>query len=261
MTRTLLVAIFALSLRHCHAQGASKGLSFDVASIKICPPGTPEPPGEHDGSLQLTFPGGRFEADATTLEYIMEWAYDIQRPQHSASPSWIGSDRYQIIGKAGTDVSDEQMKAMVRTLLAARFQLKLHPEKKEMSAFVMSVGKSSPKLLPAKDGEACSIQIRPRMLPEQKTPSFQVTATRYSLNRIASTFVRHMGLDTVLINQTGLNGEFDFTLDLQTDEAHPNPLDPGILMEGLRNLGLTVKSQKAMVDFLAIEGVERPSGN
>ncbi len=253
--------LFACALHDCHSDAAGNAPAFEVASIKLCPPGTPEPPGEHDGTLQLTFPGGRFEADATTLEYLLEWAYDVQRPQHSASPSWIETDRYQIIAKSDADASDERMKQMVRTLLAERFHLKLHREPKEMTAFVLLQGKTAPQLSEPKEGEPRGIHIGPHMLPEQKTPSFQVTATRYSLTRLAATFVRHMGLDTVMLNQTGLDGDYDFTLNLATDEAHPNPLDPSVLIAGLKELGVTVKSQKATVDFLAIDGVERPTGN
>jgi uncharacterized protein (TIGR03435 family) len=62
----------------------------------------------------------------------------------------------------------------------------------------------------------------------------------------------------VIVDRTGLDGEFDFTLDLAPDEDRPNPLDPAILLGAMRDqLGLTVKSQKGPVDFLVIDSVER----
>jgi len=258
---SIAVALLVLFWQDCHAQGSSAQPTFEVASVKPCPPDTPEPPGEHDGTLQLTFPGGRFEADATTVEYLMEWAYDIQRPQHSADPSWIGADRFQIVAKAGGNASEDQLKQMARMLLADRFHLKVHHEPRELNAYVMSLGKTPPKLSPPHDGESCAIHIVPQRIANQTTPIFHIVATRYSLSRLAATFVRHMGTGTALVNQTGLDGDFDFGLDLTTDDSHPNPLDPGVLLAGLRDLGFTVKAQKTVVDFLVIDSLERPSGN
>ena len=264
MTRTSVasaaVVLLALSLHDCHGDAATKNPAFEVASIKPCPPNTPEPPGEHEGTIQFVFPGGRFEADATTVEYLMEWAYDIQRSQHSDTPSWIGTDRFQIVAKAAGDASEEQTKLMARSLLADRFQLKLHHEQKEVNAFVISLGKTAPKLNPPKEGEACSVRIAPRPNTDHGTPGFQVTATRYSLTKLTATFARHLG-GVVLLNQTGLNDDFDFTLDLIPDETHPNPLDPSIIVSALREIGLSVKAQKTTVDFLTIDGVEKPSAN
>jgi uncharacterized protein (TIGR03435 family) len=62
----------------------------------------------------------------------------------------------------------------------------------------------------------------------------------------------------VIVNQTGLDGDYDFTLDLTPDESRPSPLDPSILMTSMREqLGLTVKSQDAPVDFLVIDSAEK----
>ena len=55
-----------------------------------------------------------------------------------------------------------------------------------------------------------------------------------------------------------MEGDFDFTLDLTQDENQPNPLDPSMIMAAMRDqLGLTVKSQKAPVDFLVIDSAEK----
>ena len=101
MAKTLtFVALLALSFDHAHGQDTPKAPAFEVASITPCKPGTPEPPGEHAGMVQFTYPGGRFRASATTLTFLVEWAYDIQPFQHSNGPSWLGTDRYDIVAKA-----------------------------------------------------------------------------------------------------------------------------------------------------------------
>jgi uncharacterized protein (TIGR03435 family) len=240
---------------HGHCQDLGKAPAFEVASITPCKPDTPEPPGEHAGMVQFTQPGGRFRASATTVKYLMEWAYTIQPSQHSGGPSWMNSDRYDIVAKAEGNATDAQQKLMVQTLLADRFQLKFHREKKNLPVFIVSLGKTAPKLYPPKEGEVHSIRIVPSG-PDEKIPSFHVVATRFSLTQLTDTFARQLG--RVFVNETGLEGDFDFTLDLTPDEHQPNPLDPSLLIDAMRRqLGLSLKSQDAVVDYFVIDSAEK----
>jgi uncharacterized protein (TIGR03435 family) len=248
--------LLTLPLHFGHCQEPAKAAAFEVASITPCKPGTPEPPGEHAGMVQFTFPGGRFTARATTIKFLMEWAYDIQPAQHTGGPAWLDTDRYDIVAKAEGNPTDAQMKLMVQTLLADRFQLKLHHENRKLSVYVLSAGKTAPKLFPPKEGETHAIRITPLAGPDQKTQSFHVAATRFSLTQLNDTFARQLG--RVIVNQTGLDGDFDFTLDLTPDESRPNPLDASTLITAMREqLGLNLKSQDAMVDCLVIDSAER----
>src|SRR5258706_7096883 len=146
MTRILtLSALLVLSLNPCRCQDIAKAPAFEVASITPCKPGTPEPPGEHAGMVQFVYPGGRFDAKATTVKYLLEWAYGILPAQHSGGPSWMETDRYDITAKADGKATEQEMKLMAQTLLAERFKLKLHVEKKEVPVVVGSVGKNAPK--------------------------------------------------------------------------------------------------------------------
>jgi len=264
--RRVVIATMLLpgSLMTTFAQSPMKTTSFEVASITPCKPGTPAPPSEHAGIAQFTFPGGRFQADCTTVKFLLEWSYGIQPSQHSGGPSWIDTDRYSIIAKAEGPATEDQMRLMVQAMLAERFQLKFHRETKELSAFVISLGKAAPKLFPPKEGETHSIQASPQRDAEQKVTVYRIVAARYSLTQLADAFSRQM--DKVMLNETGLDGEFDFTLDLTPDfaqgEARPNFLEPTLLMTAMREqLGLTLKAQKAMVDFFAIDSAERVVGN
>ncbi len=206
--------------------------------------------------VQFTAPGGRFRASATTLKFLMEWAYNIQPSQHSSGPSWMDTDRYDIVAKAEGNATDDQQKLMVQTLLAERFGLKFHREKKKLPVYVISVGKSAPKLFPPKDGEIHSIRITPQMGPDQKIVSYHTVATRFSLSQLTDTFAR--GLGRVFVNETGLSGDFDFTLDLTPDDSRPNPLDPSILITAMREqLGLSLKSQDALVDYFVIDSADK----
>jgi uncharacterized protein (TIGR03435 family) len=259
MKRTLsLASLMFLSLDHGHCQDVAKSPAFEVASITPCKPGTPEPPGEHMGMVQFTYPGGRFNGRATTLKYLIEWAYGILPAQHSGGPSWMGVQRFDVVAKAEGNATDREMKLMVRTLLAERFKLKFHMESREVPVIIVSLGKNEPKLFPPKEGEKYGIRIIPQMGPDQKPTSFHVVATRFPLAQLNETFSRQ--IDRVIVDQTGLKGDFDFSIDMTPDERTPNPLDPTIVLSAMRDqLGLTVKSQKSPVDFYVIESAEIPS--
>ena len=221
-----------------------------------CPAGTPAPPEEHSGTWQFLSPGGRFTARAVNLRSLLEWAYEIQAFQHSDGPAWMRTDRYDIAAKAEGNPTATQMKLMVRTLLTERFHLILHQEKKELPVYVIVLGKAAPKLLPAKDGETQSIQAKAVRDADQKIASYHLVATRFSIAQLAETFARQMG--RVFVDETGLKGEFDFTMDLRLSDSESGAMDPSVLMRAIREeLGLTLKAQKSLVDYLVIDGAER----
>jgi len=252
MRKTIKFAILlGLPLSHGHCQPA-----FDVASITPCKPGTPEPIEYHTGTVRFLYPGGRFHANATTVQYLLEWAYGILPAQHSGGPSWMNEDRYDIDAKAEGPATAEQVRQMAQTLLAGRFKLKFHRETKDSPVLVVALGKTHPHIAPAKEGEEPSIEITPK-----PGPSFHAVATRYSITQLTTTFSRH--LNRIILDRTGLGGEYDFTFDLTPDESSPNPLDPSVVISALRDqLGLSVKSQKEPIDFLVIESLEKvPAGN
>jgi uncharacterized protein (TIGR03435 family) len=263
MTKPLsFAALLLLQMHHLHCQELPKTPAFEVASITPCAPGTPPAPVEHTRTAQFTSPGGRFRAGATTVKVLLEWAYAIQPSEHSGGPSWIGDDCYDVIAKAEgkatgeRDTSDDQMRLMLRTLLADRFKLKLHRERKELSAYVISLGKTAPKLLPPKDDETNSVRFATQPVPDQKTVSYRIVFTRYTLKQLCDLFARQM--DSVVVDRTGLNGEYDFTVELTPDENRPNPADPALLIAAMREqLGLTLKSQKTPVDVLVIDSAEK----
>ena len=104
----------------------------------------------------------------------------------------------------------------LQTLLADRFKLKFRRESKMLPVYVISVGKTAPKLFPPKDEETHSLRVIPQKEPDQKITSYHVVATRFSLTQFTDTFARQLG--SVIVNQTGLIGDFNFTVDLTPDE-------------------------------------------
>ncbi len=232
------------------------GPAFEVASIDPCKPGTPEPPGEHMGMVQFVYPGGRFNAKATTVKFLIEWAYGILPAQHSGGPSWLGEDRYDIVAKAPGNATDDEMKMMAQELLADRFKLKFHREKRELPVLVVSLGKTPPKLTTPKEDQKRSLKIIPVKGENDKMTGYHVSGTRFSFEQLNQTFAWQLG--RVLVNETGLQGDFNFDIDLPMDDAQPNPLDATHILNALKDqLGFVIKSQKAPVDIFVIDSAEK----
>jgi uncharacterized protein (TIGR03435 family) len=208
---------------------------------------------EHVGIANFVSPGGRFTARATTVVFLMEWAFGIQPWQHSDGPGWISSDRFDIAAKTDHDATENEMKQMVRTLLAERFGLRAHRESKEMPAYVLSLGKNAPKLFPPTEGETHEMRFSMIPGPNEKMAAVHIDATRYTLAQLADVFARRM--DRVIVNQTGMDGEYDFQIDLRPDENHPSPVDQTLLLEALRQqIGLEVRSEKTAADYYVVDG-------
>ena len=86
--------------------------AFEVASIK--------PNKAEDG--------GKFNTIGFTVRMLLQDAYGVQDFQITGGPAWLSSERYNIEAKAAENVSREQVRLMLQSLLADRFQVKLHRE-------------------------------------------------------------------------------------------------------------------------------------
>ena len=78
-----------------------------------------------------------------SLDDLVTFAYSLQVKQVVNGPAWMDSDRYDIDAnpeQPGTP-NTEQMETMVRKMLADRFKLTFHHEKRDLAAYVLTVGK------------------------------------------------------------------------------------------------------------------------
>ena len=120
---------------------------------------------------------------------------------------------------------------------------------------VVSLGKTARSSFRRKKGEAL-YPVAPQMDADQKImllPHGRHAVYHCAIERgvRATAWPCHRGRDRS-------HGDFDFTLDLTPDESRPNPLDPSLILSAMREqLGFTVKSQKAPVDLLVIDSVEK----
>jgi len=234
--------------------------TFEVATVK---PSKPDQPGK-----ALMVRGNRFSTINTTLTDLICFAYDVQQKQIVGAPDWITTDKFDIAAQPdlpGTP-SGKQLKSMVQKLLADRFQLKFHRDKKELSAYVLSTGKNGPKLK-QDDGNPNGL---PSLFFRQLGYLTVQNATMGDFTRLMQSAV----LDRPVVDQTGLQGKWDFVLKWTPDESQfsgmgvkvPPPTDaadapPPLFTAIQEQIGLKLDAGKAPVEVLALDHVEKPSEN
>lgn len=231
--------------------------AFDVASVKPSRIARTGGPGRHRETIRLT-------PDTLTMQNVsmsscIQWAFGVKDYQVSG-PSWLDDERYDIVAKTTSPSPDDRMRVMLQALLAERFKLKLHHEAKELPVFDLVVAKNGAKLRKA-DGDGES------KIKQGKTGELSMVVEKTSMEQWAnrlSNFVEHPVRD-----RTGLQGAFDFALDLEPfmKDSPPAPgrgidLTDAVLAALPAQLGLRLEGHKGTVDTLAVDHAEKvPSGN
>jgi uncharacterized protein (TIGR03435 family) len=126
---------------------------FEVASIRR----TTTPFGKMGANQEA---GGRFVATNLSLRDLIELAYSVRTFQVLGGPSWLGTDRFDIVAKAYTELppfssTDDAglLDRMLQALLTERFQLAVRREMREMPIYALvkarSDGRPGEKLRPS----------------------------------------------------------------------------------------------------------------
>jgi uncharacterized protein (TIGR03435 family) len=233
---------------------------FDACSIK------PSAPGQQGRALTLK--GREIITINTPVSFLIAFVYGVSAKQIVGAPSWLDSESFDLTGKPAQDgmPNQKQMKIMIQKLLADRFQLKFHREKKELSVYAIQVGKTGPKLTAS--------HFDPKGLPGL---GFSGLGKMNAINATMADFAGTLQgavLDLPVVDQTGLDGHYDFALNWTADETQfagmgikvPPPSDkpdapPDLGNAMLSQLGLKLATTKAPVDVIVIDHVEKPSAN
>jgi uncharacterized protein (TIGR03435 family) len=233
------------------------------------------------------------------LRELISAAYGTPQPlpafQITGGPKWIESDRFDIVAKApgdpqpGPNGPPTAMFAMLRTLLADRFQLILHRESKEMAIYALVLaradGKLGPQLKPAAtDCAAMMAAARgrgappPPPAPGERMPCgmrmFPGNLSGGSSSMAQLTNVLARFVNRTVVDQTGLAGNYDLDLQWTPDQmpqgrgdpppgapALPSidPNGPSIFTAVQEQLGLKLESTKGPVSVVVIDRIEHPT--
>jgi uncharacterized protein (TIGR03435 family) len=150
-----------------------------------------------------------------------------------------------------------QIQEMLQKLLAARFDLKLHREKRDLPIYAIEVAKGGPKMTrSAETGYG---------LPSQSGHGHSSQQQRKFANNSMSDFALGMQayMDRPVVDETGLPGRYDFTLKWTPYNSQINEPNaaPDIFTAVQEELGLKLEATKGPADVLVIDHIERPSSN
>ena len=268
-----------------HAVGANVQ-PFEVASIK--------PSRADDNMRRLFMSPGKFTTEGETIKEVIRFAYDIKSDnQLSGGPSWLNSEKFDIEAKEEESVAEnlkklsfeeqaKQIRLMVQALLADRFKLKVSHQTKELPVYALVVAKGGPKLTqtqvpgPSPDGTAAP---KGGFRGIRMMGPGQLTGTNINVGLLADILSGQRELGRLVIDETGLKGNYDWTLKWTPDQGGPMfkgpdggqpsadappPPDssgPSIFTALEEQLGLKLESRKGPVETLVIDSIERPSEN
>lgn len=261
-------------------------MEFEVASVRPSAPGT-----GYESNISLVgdgrWKGNFFRADAIFMVYI-SFAYKITDPVRGRAiwdslPPWAKSTFFHIQARAAGSPNRDQVRLMMQSLLADRFQLAVRREMQRRDAFALLLNKPGtlgPTLKEHEADHACDRDPnRPPVIPEPSPGTHPprycgvvtwhgngethvqiVNATMAEIANDLSGEAMQGGIDTphAGFDNTGLAGQFDLDLDF----TPANDLDQGGLpfMAALqKQAGLKLVERKAPVEVLVVEHVQPPS--
>jgi uncharacterized protein (TIGR03435 family) len=285
---TLIVLSLPVSAQIPEWQKAAGGkLSFEVASIKLADPAKHTPSNFVLDMTDLftggTNPHGRLVAQSSLRGYI-SFAYKLwpSREQQDAMlasvPKWVSTDQYVINAEAQGNPTKDQTRVMMQSILADRFKLAVHFERRETQVLALVLdkpGKTGPKLNAHPDDVPCDLAKVTSdvfVLPcnivqavDRPNNSILLSGRNLTMSEIAKNLTPLTAYFAhPLVDQTGLEGRFDFVLQWTSGSNNAVPLDPQgtTIEEALQDqLGLKLKPTKAFMDTLVIDHAEKPDAN
>jgi uncharacterized protein (TIGR03435 family) len=282
------VVAIALAAATVGAQSGPAAPGFEVASVK--------PNNSGDPGTVFDLPGGgRFTATNATARELVRIAFEVQDHKLIGLPEWTKNARFDISARAAQNIAltgdpsrPTPVFAMLRSLLAERFQLTARSDVREMPIYQLVMARSDrrlgPRLNPSTTDCAAMLAARRERARNGETgsaPSDRVRCGSRSRqgylaggavqldggeNSLAMALSRVTG--RTVIDRTGLTGLFDYTLEFAPDATgsttagDAGPVDSSLpsLTTALREqLGLKIESAKGPMEVVVIDRIERPA--
>ena len=237
---------------------------FEGADLK------PSRPGETQRFRIL--PGGRVEAQAISLQSFLLYAYETGEKSVANLPKWLETDLYDLSAKApSADVDNESIREMLKSLLAARFQLKAHYEDRLAPVYVLTPPRRPGRLTQSSGSVRANCKTAAGANGETV-----LTCQNTTMAQLAAKIGDYAGawFDYPSIDKTGLTGTYDFTVAWASkarylarpesgDNTTPDPPGGLTAFQAIeRLLGDKVETQKAPQRMLTIDRIMRtPIGN
>jgi uncharacterized protein (TIGR03435 family) len=258
--------------------------TFEVASLK---------PSKSDDLRRFIArqPGGRVTVTNMPLRELITFAYQLASFQLTGGPSWIASDRFDMIAKLegnpefpAPGAGPDPIQLALRALMVDRFKLQVHRETREMDIYALVMvkpGVPGPALKPSTTDCAARIKAGPRAgdPPPQMSPASGLVPCNimvgpgiirfggFPLSQLTTMLGGQAG--RLVFDRTGLTGNWEFELHFAAEQRGqppagvdvpaPGPDAPSLFTALQEQLGLKLESTKGPVEVLVIDHVEQPT--
>ena len=252
--------------------------TFEVASVKP----------NHSGDARLSFggPPGRYEIVNAPLRTIVRVAHQVQDYQIVEAPGWIATERFDILATTPAVVPTERAE-MLRNLLAERFNLRAHIERREMPIFEMVLTRSDGQLGQAAraTGVNCAERAAGRNggAPPPATPAGvrldrplcglmlrpgALMAGAMTMGEFARALAPQV--NRFVLDRTGITGFFDFDVQFTPEQITPpppgvpplppvDPNGPSLFTALQEQLGIRLNATRGPIEVLVIDAITRPT--
>jgi len=252
---------------------SAQKVEFDAASVK---PST--------FRNAISFRGDELRG-SVPVRAMVQFAYGISPQFHrgvlEGGPAWIDNEMFQVVAKSASRLSADTAHAMLRALLADRFKLRVHVENRELPVYALLLAKKDGALGPGlrKSDKDCSAFSSAFARGEQGgVQPLRVNGCDFraaggpggtfsihgmiTLDALIPLMARTRGIDRPILNRTGLDSTFDvaleFTQPFVNENGAPLPTGPSIFTAVQEQLGLKLEPQRAPLDVVVIDSIERP---
>jgi uncharacterized protein (TIGR03435 family) len=258
--------------------GAGSRRTFEVASVK--------PNLSPDARLSFGGPPGRYEILNAPLRTIIRVAHQVQDYQIVEAPGWIANERFDILATTPAVVPAERAE-MLRNLLADRFNLRTHVERREMPIFEMVLTQPGGRLGPA--ARVTAVNCADRAAARNGGTPAPASAIGARFDRPLCGLMQRPGVlmagamtmgefaqelapqvNRFVLDRTGVTGFFDFDVQFTPEQiaapppgAPPlppvNPNGPSLLTALQEQLGVRLNAARAPIEVLVIDAIGRPT--
>ena len=249
---------------------AVPGPAFEVASIK--------PNKSSSGSMSVGYPAGnRFVMVNGPVSSLVRSAYPSDTSELVGAPGWVETERYDVTALAGREATTDELREMLRTLLASRLKLVVHYETQERPVYALRLarpdGSFGPQLRKSEiDCDAIYAAERANKplevrAPANGAPLCGMSAGGGVVRSGGTSLAVLMGnirgaAGRVVVDKTGLTGNYEFTLRWDARPPGSPPTDddrPSVFTALQEQLGLKLEPDRAPLRVLIVDRIEKPT--
>jgi uncharacterized protein (TIGR03435 family) len=242
--RPLVVAALVIAGASCPSFAQADGPVFDVVAIHSSRSFDPS-------KGLIDYAGVQLRATGVSLRSLLRFAYQVYDHQIAGGPDWMGSATFDIVAEPITAGANglSQTRGMLQSMLADRFALQLHRERRIEPIYRLVVSKTGSKM------KAEDASVRAQFRPGRGS----IDATAIPVSTLVILLINEVG--RTVTDETKLEGRYSFQLHFAAGLSDADSGDPSLFTALEEQLGLRLEPVRGPVEMLVIDHVEKPSDN